>query len=265
MRFTWLRSGALVAVAVALAVPAASCSSADPTASSPTTGTAPVVASTGCEQVPIAPGDTTRKMVADGVERTYELIVPEGYDGRTPMPVVLGLHALSVTYSSVPGMTGFADMAPRHRFIGVAPSGRVDGATPYWLAAPSADQYDVDFISQLLDQLESELCVDTSRIFTTGMSNGAQMSSLLACRLPERIAAAAPVAGVEFADECAGRPVPGDRLSRHGGPDRDLRRRRTERAPHRRPPVLARPGSAGRPGAPRRRPGHAEVGGAQRM
>jgi polyhydroxybutyrate depolymerase len=45
-------------------------------------------------------------------------------------------------------------------------------------------------------------------VYSTGMSNGAQMSSLLACRIPNRITAVAPVAGVEFADACRGRPVP---------------------------------------------------------
>jgi polyhydroxybutyrate depolymerase len=66
----------------------------------------------------------------------------------------------------------------------------------------------VAFIDDLLDLLERELCVDAARVYATGMSNGAQMSSLLACRLPDRITAVAPVAGVEFFDSCRGRPVP---------------------------------------------------------
>ena len=105
-------------------------------------------------------------------------------------------------------MIGFGDMSSRYRFIGVAPSGRLDGTTPYWLAAPSVDNYDLTFINDLLDVLEAKLCVDPRRIYSTGMSNGAQMSSLLACRLANRITAVAPVAGVEFYDTCRGRPVP---------------------------------------------------------
>jgi polyhydroxybutyrate depolymerase len=34
------------------------------------------------------------------------------------------------------------------------------------------------------------------------------MSSLLACAMPERIAAIAPIAGVEFPPPCVGRPMP---------------------------------------------------------
>jgi polyhydroxybutyrate depolymerase len=164
--------------------------------------------SAGCAKTPLAPGVSDRTIVSAGVTRRFQLTIPPGYTGRRPLPVVLGLHALTVDYHFVAGMVGFADMQKRHEFIGVAPSGLLNGPTPYWLAAPSVDNYDITFINDLLDWLESELCVDTRRVFSTGMSNGAQMSSLLACRLPNRITAVAPVAGVEFYDICHGRPVP---------------------------------------------------------
>ncbi|MGH9031138.1 MAG: alpha/beta hydrolase family esterase [Acidimicrobiia bacterium] len=146
--------------------------------------------------------------MSGGIERQFQLTVPETYDGRTPLPVVLGLHALSVPHQVVAGIIGFADMAARYDFIGVAPSGRLDGTIPYWLAAPTVDNHDVTFISDLLDLVEAELCVDPARVYSTGMSNGGQMSSLLACRLSDRITAVAPVAGVEFSGQCRGRPVP---------------------------------------------------------
>src|SRR5581483_11628166 len=119
-----------------------------------------------------------------GVLRSYQLVVPAGYNGTRPYPVVLGLHALTVDYHFVPDMVGFAAMSSRYRFIGVAPSGLRNGSVPYWNAAPVANNYDITFFNDLLDHLESSLCVDTGRIDATGMSNGAQMSALLACRLP---------------------------------------------------------------------------------
>ena len=165
--------------------------------------------SAGCRKGVVAkPGVSDRTMTSGGVERVFELRVPEHYDGVTPLPVVLGLHALTVSHKVVAALSGFADMARTHDFIGVMPSGRLDGPTPYWFAAPTTENYDVTYISDLLDLLESELCVDTSAVFSTGISNGAQMSSLLACRLSDRITAVAPVAGVEFFEACKGRPVP---------------------------------------------------------
>jgi polyhydroxybutyrate depolymerase len=165
-------------------------------------------ASDGCGRSRVPPGVSERTMTSEGVERRFQLTVPEGYDGTTPLPVVLGLHALTVSHQVVANMIGFADMAERYEFIGVAPSGRLDGTTPYWLAAPAPDNYDITFIDELLDRLEADLCVDPSRVFATGMSNGGQMSSLLACRLPDRFAAVAPVAGVEFYESCEDGPVP---------------------------------------------------------
>ena len=141
------------------------------------------------------------------VERHYLLDVPASYNGKTPYAILFGLHALTVDYHFVPSMVGF-DEGARYHFIGVAPSGLVSRSTPYWDAAPTADNYDVTFIAHLLDHLEATLCVDPARVFSTGMSNGAQMSSLLACRLPGRIAAIAPVSGEEFLAPCNGAPVP---------------------------------------------------------
>src|SRR5262249_39596228 len=109
------------------------------------------------------------------------------------------------------------DEAAKDGFIGVSPSGRVEGKTPFWNAAPVADNYDLAFLGELLDHLESTLCLDTGKVFSTGMSNGAQMSSLLACRMPDRITAIAPVSGVEFLEPCEGRPVPV--LAFHGSDD----------------------------------------------
>jgi polyhydroxybutyrate depolymerase len=164
--------------------------------------------SAGCRRAPLPPGVTNQTLMSGGVQRQFQLTLPQDYTGRKPLPVLLGLHALTVSYLAVSSMTGFGDMASHYDFIGVAPSGRLDGPTPFWLAAPSPDNYDIRFFNDLLDVLESKLCVNTSRIYSTGMSNGAQMSSLLACRLSKRITAVAPVAGVEFYDTCRGRPVP---------------------------------------------------------
>ena len=114
--------------------------------------------------------------------------MPKDFDATEPHPIVLGLHALTVSYRFIPSMSGMDTMVDRFDFIGVTPSGRLNGTTPFWDAAPTDDNYDVEFITDLLDELEASYCVDPSRVFSLGMSNGAQMSSLLACRLPDRIA-----------------------------------------------------------------------------
>jgi polyhydroxybutyrate depolymerase len=164
--------------------------------------------SSGCAHPErVAPGVTMHTITSDGLVRRYELDVPTTYTATTPSGIVFGLHALTVDYRFVPSMTGF-DLGAKYGFVGVSPSGLLHGPTPYWDAAPTAANYDVTFLSALLDHLEATLCIDTARVYSTGMSNGAQMSSLLACRLAGRIAAIAPVSGEEFLTPCAGRPVP---------------------------------------------------------
>ncbi len=163
--------------------------------------------STGCKATPASPGSTDETFTSGGKERHYQLDIPDGYDGSTPYPLVFALHSLTVDYHIVPGMGGFADMHKKYKFIDVSPSGLIS-TVPYWNAAPVKDNYDVAFLTDLLDHLESTLCLDTSNVFSIGMSNGAQMSSLLACRLSDRITAIAPIAGVEFNQPCNGAPVP---------------------------------------------------------
>jgi polyhydroxybutyrate depolymerase len=174
--------------------------------------------SAACEATPVvAPGTTDERLTSEGVERSYQLIVPDSYDGTKPYAIVFGLHSLTVDYRTVAPMAGFGDMDATYDFIGVSPSGLRNGAVPYWNAAPAEDNADVTFIEDLLDHLEATMCIDTGKVFSVGMSNGAQLASLLACRLPERITAIAPIAGVEYNDPCDGPPVP--IMAFHGAED----------------------------------------------
>ena len=190
--------------------PAAAPATTEGTTAPTTTVPSGPVASAGCGGAPAtAPGTSDRTLRSGGLERRYQLVVPSGYDGTTPGPLVLALHALTVGYGLSPSLYGLLDPAADADALVVAPSGLIDRGTPYWVAAPVEPNHDVDFVADLLDRLEQDLCFDTARVFSTGMSNGGQMSSLLACRLDDRITAVAPVAGVEFSDdECTGDPVP---------------------------------------------------------
>jgi polyhydroxybutyrate depolymerase len=54
---------------------------------------------------------------------------------------------------------------------------------------------DVGFIKALLQVLPSRMCIDPSRIYATGVSNGGGFAARLGCELSSQIAAIAPVAG----------------------------------------------------------------------
>jgi poly(3-hydroxybutyrate) depolymerase len=70
----------------------------------------------------------------------------------------------------------------------------------YWQGSPNATANDVAYVSDVLDDLEDDLCIDTSRIYATGKSQGGGMVGVLACdeKASQRIAAFAPVSGAFY-------------------------------------------------------------------
>lgn len=65
---------------------------------------------------------------------------------------------------------------------------------------------DTGFTAKILDELESQYCVDTNRIFATGKSQGGGFVGVLACNetLSKRIAAYAPVSGAFYISDYGG-------------------------------------------------------------
>ena len=67
-----------------------------------------------------------------------------------------------------------------------------------WQGVPAIGyRNDVEFTTDILDEVESLYCINPSRITVTGKSDGAGFNNLLACDsiLSKRIAAFAPVSG----------------------------------------------------------------------
>ena len=170
---------------------------------------------------PHASGTSSETITTPDGERTYRLHVPPSYNGADAVSLVLGFHGMTGTSAGMEIYTRMSARAdqPDGGFIAVYPQGLTAGlgVTHFNNAQlPSPEPDDVAFVSQLLDELESQLCIDTGRVYSTGVSNGAQMSVRLACSLPDRIAAVGLVAGAYYppewegvAEDCAGtRAVP---------------------------------------------------------
>ena len=110
------------------------------------------------------------------------------------MPLVFNWHGLDSTASDQQLYSELPAKADEAGFILVAPQGLGDPAHHNFTKSVAGVD-DVAFTGDMLDELEAELCIDSARVYSTGYSNGAQMSVRLACNLSERIAAVAPVAG----------------------------------------------------------------------
>ncbi len=153
-------------------------------------------------------------MNVSGLARSWDLHVPAAHDGQTPLPLVVQLHGYGGGVSDMAG-TGLDTLGDQEGFVVATPVGRDSKA--HWLLdfdTPGLDvtsaNPDVAFMSALFDRLGADLCLDTSRIYVAGMSNGAWMTSVLPCALGNRVAAIAPVSGlVDFGAAChPDRPVP---------------------------------------------------------
>ena len=69
-----------------------------------------------------------------------------------------------------------------------------------------SDADDVGFIDAVLDVMEADYYVDTSRVYATGYSNGGDFTYTLACLLSDRVTGIAPVSGLmweQTRDECS--------------------------------------------------------------
>ncbi|HLF70641.1 MAG TPA: PHB depolymerase family esterase [Dehalococcoidia bacterium] len=177
----------------------------------PTQGPSPAASgSAGCgTEAPS--GSSVASIESDGVERSYRLYVPTAYDTRRPTPLVLNFHGLGATALEQERYSGFIEVAEENGFVLVSP--QATGTPSEWyLYGPLERGYvdDFAFVGRLIDELSARLCVDSRRVYATGISNGGGMTSLLGCELSDRIAAIAPVAGSPYVERrCDGaRPMP---------------------------------------------------------
>lgn len=196
--------------------------SAEPTATTPTTSAATVPARTpGCDTdaASVGPRNTHERvdLTSDGADRWYSQLVPTSYDGE-PTPLVVDLHGYLSGSAGQVAMSDFATVAEEEGFVLATPQG--NGDMPYWNAVPHPDlPDDVAFVEQVIDDVGAHLCIDPARVYVSGFSNGAFLTSLVACELSDRVAAVAPVAGLLLPADCAPtRPVPV--LAVHGTDDR---------------------------------------------
>ncbi len=190
-----------VVIAGGLVAPAAVAGAAAPARVKP-------AASQGCGSAPVVgPGQTDESVDSKGTAYTYIQHVPPTYDGTTPIPVVVDFHGYSEGSSIHTRMTMLGTKGDTEGFVTVSPQGQGLGVVASW--DTELDGPDVAFFGKLLDQLEDTLCVDTNRVFVTGLSNGAFMTSAVACAYADRVAAVAPVAGIQDIEGCdPARPVP---------------------------------------------------------
>jgi polyhydroxybutyrate depolymerase len=156
--------------------------------------------------------------------RTFKYYIPTGFTNSTPVPLLFSFHGLGSNGLEQIDLTKFNALAEQEGFIAVFPDAtNLNPADPRWSACngslppltgsnimwncgdingtPIAPlQYcagidDVGFVNDTVHWFETNYAINASRIYSTGMSNGAMFSYFLAFNLTGTFAGIAPVTG----------------------------------------------------------------------
>jgi polyhydroxybutyrate depolymerase len=135
--------------------------------------------------------------------RTYNYLLPENWDGVTPLPVMMHFHAfgrrgrMAMRHPRITGAT-----VPRGVLL-VAPTAR-ERAWRFWLANPKAD---IDFADAVLEDVAKRFPIDRSQFYVSGFSFGGAMAWRYACVRGDRIAGLFTMSGTIPQDSaCANTP-----------------------------------------------------------
>ncbi|MGV9713962.1 extracellular catalytic domain type 1 short-chain-length polyhydroxyalkanoate depolymerase [Gordonia sp. NPDC003424] len=148
--------------------------------------------------------------------RTFEMYRPAGLSG--PVPLVVVLHGGYGDGRQAERSYHWDAQADRGRFVAVFPNGVGRSWNAGTCCGPAQQRRvdDVTFIRRVVASVAARMPIDPSRIYVTGMSNGAMMAYRMACET-RLFAAAAPVAGTIMVP-CAG-AAPISLLAIHGTAD----------------------------------------------
>lgn len=154
---------------------------------------------------PTAVAGEQRTLSSGERPRSYRLFVPPTAAGQGPLPLVLDLHGSGGDAAGQARNSGFEALAAREGFAVAS----LQAEDARWnVPATGARADDVRYAADVIDDIASRGCIDRTRVYATGFSGGGRMSSLLGCRLNDRIAAIAPVGGLRWTGPCPGRAVP---------------------------------------------------------
>ncbi len=116
-----------------------------------------------------------------GMNRSYILYIPAGYDGAKRLPLVFDVHGLSSWADEQLTRSKWGEMADKEGFVLIEP----DGVNKSWNAGSccgSNTQDDVGFFREMVEKATAELCIDSKRVYVSGHSNGGAMTYRLVAK-----------------------------------------------------------------------------------
>ena len=149
------------------------------------------------------------KFTGGGIEHEVYLDLPENYDKNKPYRLVFGMHCMGGSAQNVAKNEhyyGYRDQkGAKESTIFVAPHGYTDNMP--WRCGDNKDHL---FFDEILTYLNENLCVDTSRVFSSGFSFGAMYSNSLAQTFQHRLRGVVVFATADqviYLPKNAGKPI----------------------------------------------------------
>ena len=143
-------------------------------------------------------------MKYDGERRGYLVHEPANLNCDVPAAVIIALHGGVGTPKNIEEQSQLSVLSDAEGFYACYPKGenRTWNGGGCCGKAQKNNRDDVGFISAVIDELLENYNIDPNRVYVTGMSNGGFMAYRLACELPDKIAAIAPVASSMNVEVC---------------------------------------------------------------
>tara|TARA_B100002051_G_scaffold235045_1_gene235255 strand:+ start:2713 stop:3621 length:909 start_codon:yes stop_codon:yes gene_type:complete len=139
----------------------------------------------------------------EGLERSFLIYVPTNIKENAPL--VVAIHGYTSSAKTLMGYSGINQVADKEGFLVAYPQGTKDSRDNNFFNVgyefhSDSKVNDVNFIREIVFNLTKDYKLNSKRVFATGMSNGGDMSYLLACTSSDLFTAVAPVAGVMMKD-----------------------------------------------------------------
>jgi poly(3-hydroxybutyrate) depolymerase len=156
------------------------------------------VPSSGCGKATSLKGESknTINVTESGAgNREYYIRLPDDYDPNHPYALWFAIHCLNGSAENVAHSE--TDNRANYEYFGMWKLANPAGgkATTIFVAPQGINAgwgqgaKDLAFFRAMMSKFESELCIDTSRIFASGFSMGGSMSYALACAMPDKMRA----------------------------------------------------------------------------
>ena len=123
-------------------------------------------------------------------DRSYHVLEPDGWDGKTPLPVLLHFHGWARQGDLIVKHDRIAGATRKRGVLLVAPNG-LGKSWNFWNARTG----DVDFANAVLEDVAKRYPIDPDNIFVSGYSFGSAMAWRYACESGNQARALLAVAG----------------------------------------------------------------------